>query len=54
MTEKRIAHTGYDQEDAYFHQKDGELLAKRQAGHSMRSAEIATSARSRGCGAGRT
>jgi Zn-finger nucleic acid-binding protein len=31
MTDKRITDTGYDQEDAYFHQKDAELLAKRRA-----------------------
>jgi hypothetical protein len=31
MTDTRIAHTGYSQEDAYFHQKDAELLAKRRA-----------------------
>ena len=31
MAEKRITETGYDQEDAYFHQKDLELLAKRRA-----------------------
>ena len=31
MTEKRITDTGYDQEDAYFHRKDAELLAKRRA-----------------------
>ena len=31
MTNKRITDTGYDQEDAYFHQKDAELLAKRRA-----------------------
>ena len=27
----RITDTGYDQEDAYFHQKDAELLAKTRA-----------------------
>ena len=31
MADKRITETGYDQEDAYFHQKDLELLAKRRA-----------------------
>ena len=31
MTNKRITDIGYDQEDAYFHQKDAELLAKRRA-----------------------
>jgi hypothetical protein len=31
MTTTRIANTGYSQEDAYFHQKDAELLAKRRA-----------------------
>jgi Zn-finger nucleic acid-binding protein len=30
MTNKRITDTGYDQEDAYFHQKDVELLARRR------------------------
>ena len=31
MTNKRITDIGYDQEDAYFHQKNAELLAKRRA-----------------------
>ena len=31
MANERITDTGYDQEDAYFHQKDVELLAKRRA-----------------------
>jgi len=31
MADKRITDTGYDQEDAYFHEKDLELLARRQA-----------------------
>lgn len=31
MADERITETGYDQEDAYFHQKDAELLAKRRA-----------------------
>jgi len=31
MANGRITDTGYDQEDAYFHQKDAELLAKRRA-----------------------
>lgn len=31
MMDQRITDTGYDQEDAYFHQKDAELLAKRRA-----------------------
>src|SRR3954452_5916281 len=31
MTHTRIAVTGYNQEDAYFHQKDLDLLAKRRA-----------------------
>lgn len=31
MADKRIAETGYDQEDAYFHEKDLELLARRRA-----------------------
>ena len=46
MTHKRITDTGYDQEDAYFHQKDAELLAKRRAeldaqrGFYRREAEV--------------
>jgi hypothetical protein len=31
MANGRITDTGYDQEDAYFHQKDAELLARRRA-----------------------
>jgi hypothetical protein len=31
MGDKRITDVGYDQEEAYFHQKDAELLAKRRA-----------------------
>lgn len=31
MANERITDTGYDQEDAYFHQKDAELLARRRA-----------------------
>ena len=31
MTKKRIIDIGYNQEDAYFHQKDAELLAKKRA-----------------------
>lgn len=31
MTNKRISDIGYDQEDAYFHQKDLDILAKRRA-----------------------
>ena len=31
MTDKRITDTGYNQEDAYFHQKDLDMLAKRRA-----------------------
>ena len=31
MTNKSIIDVGYDQEDAYFHRKDAELLAKRRA-----------------------
>lgn len=31
MAEERITDAGYDQEDAYFYQKDAELLAKRRA-----------------------
>jgi uncharacterized protein len=31
MTDKRITDTGYDKEDAYFHRKDAELLARRRA-----------------------
>jgi uncharacterized protein len=31
MENERITDTGYDQEDAYFHQKDAELLAKKRA-----------------------
>jgi len=31
MAEKHITNTGYDQEDAYFHEKDLALLAKRRA-----------------------
>lgn len=31
MANQRITATGYDQEDAYFHQKDAELLARRRA-----------------------
>jgi Zn-finger nucleic acid-binding protein len=31
MADQRITDTGYDQEDAYFHQKDAELLARRRA-----------------------
>jgi uncharacterized protein len=31
MSDRRITDTGYDQEDAYFQQKDAELLAKRRA-----------------------
>lgn len=30
MADERMTDTGYDQEDAYFHQKDLELLAKRR------------------------
>jgi hypothetical protein len=30
MANGRITDTGYDREDAYFHQKDAELLAKRR------------------------
>jgi len=30
MTDK-VTGTGYDQEDAYFHQKDAELLSRRRA-----------------------
>jgi hypothetical protein len=31
MANGRITDAGYDQEDAYFHQKDAELLAKKRA-----------------------
>ena len=31
MLDQRITHAGYDQEDAYFHRKDAELLARRRA-----------------------
>ena len=31
MAERPITDSGYDKEDAYFHQKDAELLAKRRA-----------------------
>jgi hypothetical protein len=31
MTDTRITDTGYNQEDAYFHQKDLDMLAKRRA-----------------------
>jgi hypothetical protein len=31
MTEKNVIRPGYDQEDAYFHEKDRALLAKRRA-----------------------
>jgi hypothetical protein len=31
MTDNSVADAGYDQEDAYFHRKDAELLAKRRA-----------------------
>jgi hypothetical protein len=31
MADERMTDTGYDQEDAYFHQKDLELLARRRA-----------------------
>jgi hypothetical protein len=31
MANERITDIGYDQEDAYFHQKDAELLANRRA-----------------------
>jgi Zn-finger nucleic acid-binding protein len=31
MANERITDAGYDQEDAYFHQKDAELLARRRA-----------------------
>ena len=31
MADQRFTDTGYDQEDAYFHQKDAELLARRRA-----------------------
>lgn len=31
MTNKCITDAGYDQEDAYFHQKDADLFAKRRA-----------------------
>jgi Zn-finger nucleic acid-binding protein len=31
MEDQRITDTGYDQEDAYSHQKDAEMLAKRRA-----------------------
>lgn len=31
MADKRITDTGYDPEDAYYHQKDLEMLAKRRA-----------------------
>ena len=31
MTDKRATDTGYNQEDAYFHQKEAELLARRRA-----------------------
>ena len=31
MADQRITDTGYDQEDAYFHQKDAEILARRRA-----------------------
>src|SRR4051794_22496434 len=31
MTDKHVTETGYDQEDAYFHRKDAELLARRRA-----------------------
>jgi uncharacterized protein len=30
MANERITDTGYDQEEAYFHQKDAELLARRR------------------------
>jgi uncharacterized protein len=31
MADQRIADSGYDQEDEYFHRKDAELLARRRA-----------------------
>ena len=31
MTDTRMTDTGYNQEDAYFHQKDIDILAKRRA-----------------------
>ena len=31
MTNKHITHVGYDQEEAYFRQKDAQLLALRRA-----------------------
>jgi hypothetical protein len=31
MTDKPIAYTGYDRADAYFHQKDSDMLARRRA-----------------------
>ena len=31
MADQRITDPGYDQEDAYFHQKDAEWLARRRA-----------------------
>src|SRR3954467_14372679 len=31
MTDTRMTDTGYNQEDAYFHQKDLEILARRRA-----------------------
>jgi hypothetical protein len=31
MNKERITDVGYDQEDAYFHQKDLDLIAKRRA-----------------------
>ena len=42
MTDIRIANTGYSQEDAYFHQKDSELLAKRRAELDAQRGDSAT------------
>jgi Zn-finger nucleic acid-binding protein len=45
MANERMTDAGYDQEDAYFHQKDLELLAKKRAAlDAQRSASASTAA----------
>ena len=42
MADQRMTDAGYDREDAYFHEKDAQLLAKRRAQLDAQRAAAAT------------